>query len=272
MLSKISPRVFLDKVVTKNWLTANTTFKVPTTGAGPCGYKLIPKMLESIPNGNWVIKPLKGSFSAGVVLFEKHEKGYRLLGSLEYLPLAKFTPPFLKIVVERSVTPKVKPERGFWFIEEWIRPHASLEVFTHNKLCPPMIRFSGRPQVHFIAICPMLEASTGLAGAKWQDRKYVWLDPTGTVRRTEDLNLNGVDDYSVMVTEKKSWTQAPFGYNVPLVPKLIEQINQEVASRIILWNDYSWSLDGTINENGDFVCIEINYRPGLQFRNFSWEK
>jgi hypothetical protein len=73
------------------------------------------------------------------------------------------------------------------------------------------------------------------------------------------------------VVEKKTWLEAPIGHQIDGVLALIERINLEVASKIELWKGHSWSFDGTFDVNNEFVCIEINYRPGLNFKGFKWK-
>jgi len=144
-------------------------------------------------------------------------------------------------------------------------------MFTDDVRCPPIIRFCGRPNIHFIGMSPMLEESTGLSAAGWQDRKYIWLDLEGRVRKLEEMNLTGVDKHSIDVAHRKSLPTAPFGLKIEGVADVVRQINLEIAPKIKLFRKRSWSCDGVFDPSGRFVVIELNHCPGLQFHNFSWE-
>jgi hypothetical protein len=264
--------ITVNKLTTKQWLCENTNFKTPFTAAGPFKQEKLSAVLASLPQGKWVLKPCVGQVSAGIVLFERVNDVFRLFPDLEWGFVAEVAPLLLRRAQKRLISRAMRHASHDWFIEQWISPHIRLFPFTMAMSCPPIIRFSGCPEVHFIAICPMLELATGLAGAAWQDRKYAWLDLEGRIRRTSEMDLQGVDPGSVSVAHNKAWTNAPFDSIVAGIPALVEQINREVAGKIALRDGRSWSLDGTFNDSNDFVCIEMNSLPGLQFRGFSWAK
>lgn len=264
--------ITVNKLTTKQWLCEHTNFKTPFTAAGPFKKENLLSVLNNVPQGRWVLKPCVGQVSMGIVLFERVNDVFRLFPDPEWGFAEEVAPLLLRRSYKRLISRIMRNADHDWFVEQQIIPSTSMHPFTMSTSCPPIIRCSGCPEVHFIAICPMLDPITGLAGAAWQDRKYMWLDLEGRIRRTSEMVLQGVDSVSVSVAHNKAWTMAPFGNIVAGIPELVEQINREVACKIALRGGRSWSLDGAFNEANEFVCIEMNSLPGLQFQNFSWSR
>ena len=251
---------FRQKVFTKEWLIDNTSFLFPKTVVTLGGLKKVVKATEVLPLGRYILKPNIGRQSFGVIPFEKSIIGVNALPISQTLDL-------VTLAKSRMLNADY---HGKWFIEEWIYPREKLHRFTLDPRCPPIFRFVGRPQIHFIGLSEMLDLKTCLAGAYWQDRKYIWLDLEGVIRPLSDMNLEFVDEHSVNIARTKSLEEAPFGLKIAGVKEVVEQINREIAPKIRLNKDRSWSCDGTFNSRNEFVVIEMNGRPGLQFRGFSW--
>jgi hypothetical protein len=273
MAKKITTKAFWQKNFTKEWLALYTTFAYPAT--------VTPELLEfqptldkinELPSGAWVFKPNAGRKSRGVILFEKIGDDFRIFPSLELISLEAAKENILKLVSERIFTPKSIMEHRRWFVEEWIHPHERFHQFTVDKRCPPVIRFCGHPEIHFIGMSPVDERETGISAAGWQERKYIWLDLEGVVRPLSDMDLRGVDAHSVDVAQRKSLESAPFGLKIEGIPEVVEQINREIAPSMILYHNMSWSCDGIFDTTNKFIVIEMNHGPGLQFIGFSWKK
>lgn len=266
----ICTKEFWHKNFTKDWLKANTTFECPKT----VSTELLdfPKALEGIknlPTGHWVFKPDTGLRSQGVVLFEKMGTSFCVLPDHEEVLIDIAKKKIFDLTKHHMLMKKDVRNKRKWFVEEWIHPHEQLHQFTLDARCPPIIRFCGHPEVHFIGMSTVTE-ETGISGGGWQDRKYIWLDLQGIVRPMSDMYLSNTDTNSVIVAHKKSLESAPFGLKIVGVSEVVEQINREIVPKISLYNNLSWSCDGTFNTSGKFVALEMNYTPGLQFRGFSW--
>jgi hypothetical protein len=156
---------FWKKDITKNWLQSNTTFAYPKTLIGPVEYEEALNLLKTHSEGSWVWKPNVGRQSRGVVLFERNVDGFRLFPTNTCINPDNIVEELKKIVKTRIFTARDISEHRRWFTEEWIHPHERLHLFTDDVRCPPIIRFCGRPKVHFVGMSPVFEKSTGLSGA-----------------------------------------------------------------------------------------------------------
>ena len=267
----ISTKLFISKSATKKWLAENTTFLYPDTVVPLQRLDKILACLGDLPVGDYVLKPDTGKQSRGVVLFERTLRGIKLVPTNVVLPINKAVKVINAAVYKRSTTRLGVVFYDLWFIEKWVIPHERFHQFTDDKKCPPIIRLCGRPNIHFIGMSPMHEKSTGLSAAGWQNRKYIWIDLEGNIRPLSDMNLKGVDLHSVKVAHNQSLENVPVDLKIEGIKELIGQVNAQISDKLILRKDQGWSCDGIFNENNEFVVIEMNSRPGLKFKGFSWE-
>lgn len=270
-MNKVPTRSFWSKSFTKNWLANNTTFKYPKTlNAELKRYQTTLDSIVDLPNGLIVLKPNIGRQSHGVVLFEKFGNAITIFPETSSKSIEDGKQEINRLVRQRILTDKDLKYYGYWLYEEWIKPHDRFRQFTVDKKCPPILRFCGRPEIHFLAMSPVFEQETGLSAAGWQNRKYIWIDLEGVIRPLSDMNLTKTDSHSIEVAKEKSLESAPFGLKLEGIPEVIKQINSEIAPKISLYKKRSWSCDGIFNEQNEFVIIELNHSPGLQFVDFTW--
>jgi hypothetical protein len=271
-MDRVTTKIFWNKLETKRWLAENTTLNYPPTIAGPSKLGEMLKILETLEPGSWVLKPTKGRKSTGVVLFDKSlDNLYKIFSTDEWLPLDLAINPFMKSAKKKVITKKIRGEVRQWFIEPWIAPHEKLKRYTAVTRCPPIIRFYCRPEVNFIGLCPIFPEFTGLSCAGWDSRHYMWLDLKGVVRHPSEIDLTGIDKTSVKIFEHKTLEVAPYGSCIEGIPAIIEQINAEVAPKVELYKHKSWGLEGTFDQDNNFICIELNHSPGSQFQQYNWK-
>lgn len=263
---------FWDKNLTKIWLQNNTTFKYPKTVEKDFGFDNIIKRIETMPNGDWVLKPNTGRKSVGVVLFEKKDELFRIFSIKDSLCFSSFVEEISKKIKYRTQTTEVRRKNGLWLIEEWVKPHKRFHSFTEIKKCPPILRFCGRPEISIIGLSPVYPNITGLSSSGWSNRKYIWIDTDGVVHPVKDMNLEHTDKYTIEVVHSKSLDDPPVGMTIKGIPEIVEQINKEIVPKIKLYQNHTWCCDGIFNENDIFTVVELNHGPGIQFRGFKWKE
>lgn len=263
---------FWDKTHTKQWLEKHTTFKFPETLTPVREFPEALEEFQKTPPGSWVWKPNTGRHSAGVVLFDRFENGFRLFPENEILD-SDTAKEHLKNAVRKKVRGRreVRAHR-FWFIEQWIKPHTSLLPFTDDPRCPPVIRFSGAPEIHFVSLVGLKKEHTGITSAGWETRVHLWLDLKGRIRRAEEIDLTYVlDPRSRYLVKERTLPNPPVDVILDWVPQVVEKLNSEITPKICLYNGRAWSCDGTLDENGEFITMELNHSPGAQFIGVRWK-
>lgn len=267
---KIDTEKFWDKLFTKKWLAENTTLKTPKTFLGSASFKEILTRIGELPVGSYALKSLTGRQSIGVFFFHKTFDGYQIGTHKDVLDLDTAIDKLKKVKRKRRVDTRQPYDCKFWFVEELIKPHERFEPYTDCLDYPPIIRLCGRPTIHFIGMSTMRDLATGISGAAWQKRRYVWLDLQGVVRDTSEMNLDNVDRHSQRVALKKAAINVPIGSKIGGIIEIVNQLNTEIVPKIQLHQRGTWSCDGIFNTQNEFVVIELNHNAGLRFEGFSW--
>ena len=270
MESIISTEKFWKKDFTKCWLADNTSFQCPKNAVELTTFYDTIEQLSTVPDGCWVFKPNIGRKSHGVLLFERQGDQFQVFSKTEKLSLEDFKEEVVKIVRQTIFSKKKIKEHRRWFVEEWIYPHKKLWSFTDDRRVPPIIRFRGCPTIHVIDMAPLYCDLSGIAPSGFKERRYIWLDLQGVIRPVSDMNLDLTDTRSRETALEKSVDNAPFGEKIDGIVEIMERINREIVPKIRLYNKCSWSCDGTFDKDDNFIIIEMNHTPGLQFKGFSW--
>lgn len=262
---------FWDKSLTKNWLQANTTFKYPKTVTKPAFFNETFDSISTLPDGDYVLKPNAGRKSAGIILFTKKNDCFELFPTSDSHDHKQFKDFANKKASFPQFHDELVKQHVPWFVEEWVFPHERFLPFTDFRKCPPILRFCGRPAINIIGFSPIYTNITGLSTAGWKNRKYIWLDTEGFVRSSNEMNLLGIDPHTIEVVNTKSLQDPPIGLKIDGIPEVIAQIEKEICPKIHLYQSHTWCCDGIFNENDEFVVIELNHGPGIQFRGFQWK-
>jgi hypothetical protein len=135
-----------------------------------------------------------------------------------------------------------------------------------------VIRFSGAPKIHFVSLVGLKKQHTGITSAGWETRVHLWLDLKGRIRQADELDLTHVrDPRSRFLVKERTLPNPPVGVILDWVPQVVEKLNLEIAPRVSLYNGRAWSCDGTLDENGEFIAMELNHSPGAQFIGVKWK-
>lgn len=270
LTEKTITKLFWSKMATKRFLAEHTSFKYPLTVTGVHSFEDLIPSIKTLKDGDWVLKPNVGRKSKGVVLFSKNADTFNIFPDTAILSFEEFSNRIDELIGYKNGYPKVQNRFQHWFVEEWIKPHSRFQCFTDYPKCSPILRFCGRPRIHFIGLSPIKKDVTGLSVAGWEHRKYIWLDLTGKVRDATEMDLTGVDKQSINKVPEKSFPNPPVGTYIERIPEIVDKINAEIVPKIRLYRESTWCCDGIFDEKDEFKVIELNHDPGLQFRGFKW--
>jgi hypothetical protein len=262
---------FDDKIFTKEWLQANTTFAYPKNVIDLDDFGKASSRFLDIPCGNYVWKPCYGRKSWGVALVEKNVEGFKVYPSDKIMSSEELVCELARI--KRLSISEVREAGRFkkWFAEEWIYPHERFHKFTDDKRLPPLIRVCGQNRVHFVTLSPVYLNLSGIAPTGWKQRKYIWLDFDGVIIPEEALNIKKSNALTKRIVPDRS-VETPFhGEKIEGVRELINQINREISPKLKFNKFRSWSVDGIFDKDDRFIVVEINKMAAPGFLGVTWK-
>lgn len=249
-----------DKVWTKTWLLANTTFEVPptlvcsVTWEGLCGWLTGP----SCPTSQWiVVKPVNLSLSRGVRLVFKEpdnigfrDANLRLLDAQEL---------FLDIASDIG-----RPPDFFkWFVEDYVSPAPeSLKVLEYDAPFNPLVRIiMSLGDFHFGEVHVPTKASRG-RGTLQGGARRICFNYKGELLQTRPDIPNDLP-WSI---ENYGTVQDVTGMVLPDFENLVALIKAQVCP--VMSPHALFAFDGVYRANKDssitFVCIEIEHAPNVK--------
>jgi hypothetical protein len=252
-----------NKVWTKNWLLANTSFNIPPTLVCSATWAELRAWLAgtSCPTERWVIvKPVNLSRSRGVrmVWKEPNDIGFRDAN----LRLLDSNELFLDIV---SDIPKA-PTALKWIVEEYISPAPEeLKTLEYDAPFNPLVRIiMSRGDFHFGEIHIPTKASRG-RGTLQGGARRICFNYAGELLQTRPDVPNDLP-WSI---ENYGTVKDVTGMVLPFFDKILDSIKNEIC--LAMSPHALFAFDGVYRQNKDgsvdFVCIEIEHAPNVKHLN-----
>lgn len=260
----IPPRKLLkstwNKVWTKSWLLANTSFHVPPTIVHAISWQGLYDWLisSSCPTEHWfVVKPVNLSRSRGVRLIWKEpnnigfrDANLRLLDDQE-------------LIVDIASDIGRDPSAFKWFVEDYVSPAPeALKALEYDAPFNPLVRIiMSRGDFHFGEVHVPTKASRG-RGTLQGGARRICFNYAGELLQTRP-NIPNDLPWSV---ENYGTARDVTGMFLPDFEKIRETIKSEVCP--VMSPRTLFAFDGVYYLGPDnltsFVCIEIEHAPNVK--------
>lgn len=260
--------VFFDKLFTKSWVKANTSFRVPKT-LGVVRLQDFERVLEHVElPQRFVVKPVHGRMSRSVALVRRSIDSETFLVGPGKKVLAH---NFAKIVAS---TAKLGHVPTLFFIEEMINNHSAFDwAIVGEPWGPPVVRFvvHDKKVTCAVVLCAMQEAD-GLAGAGSRPNfTFAYLSPKGRPLSAEEVAAaqgNRLTKKDELYLSARTLNREPKPFEE--VSHVTELIENEIAPCVQPFSKNGikrpFSVDGVFNPMRQFVLIEINHKPGQRLK------
>jgi len=256
-------RATWNKVWTKNWLMANTSFNIPPTLVCSTTWEDLCKWLvsSSCPIEHWmIVKPTNLSRSRGVrmVWKEPNDLGFRD-ANLRLLDAEEL---FVDIA---SDMPRVSSAHK-WIVEEYISPAPEeLKTLEYDAPFNPLVRIiMSRGDFHFGELHIPTKASRG-RGTLQGGARRICFNYKGELLQTRPDVPNDLP-WSI---ENYGTVKDVTGMVLPFFDKILNSIKEEVCA--VMAQHSLFAFDGVYRQSKDgsvdFVCIEIEHAPNVKHLN-----
>ena len=252
-----------NKVWTKNWLMANTSFNIPPTLVCSATWEGLCEWLggTSCPTERWIIvKPVNLSRSRGVrmVYKEPDNLGFRD-ANLRLLDAKEL---FVDIASDIPKTPIMYK----WLVEEYISPAPEeLKTLEYDAPFNPLVRIiMSRGDFHFGELHIPTKASRG-RGTLQGGARRICFNYKGELLQTRPDVPNDLP-WSI---ENYGTVKDVTGMVLPFFDKILDSIREEVCP--VMGQHALFAFDGVYKKDKDgsvsFVCIEIEHAPNVKHLN-----